>query len=303
MSLDGASCFHEPWWLDIVAPGEWAVAEIERGGAIAAYWPYWKRHDRWVRRITSLPLTPPVGPWFKPAAGKLPARLAREHELIEALFESLRGFDVVEMSLRPGFVNWLGGLWAGARASPNLTLRVPDLAVRPAEADRARSDFVFVADPPLAGPVCALLVSALSELPLAAKPPVLLERLEAALGPRGIRHVYSLQDGHGTVRAASYVVVDPSDRMAHCLVAGWASAADRSAFAASFLDAMLGEAKSYARAFDAGAAFTANPAGLEICPNLTSGFHLVVRALSPRAVVMEGVSIIVRATLRRHVQS
>ena len=32
--------FEEPWWLDIVAPGEWHEATVEENGKVIARLPY-----------------------------------------------------------------------------------------------------------------------------------------------------------------------------------------------------------------------------------------------------------------------
>ena len=55
------SVFEQPWWLDIVAPGEWGEVTVKEGDETVARLPYVLQKGR----ITLPPLTQTLGPWMK----------------------------------------------------------------------------------------------------------------------------------------------------------------------------------------------------------------------------------------------
>ena len=55
--------FHEPWWLDAVAPTGWAEVRIDQDGTCAVRWPYVIRQGPGpLIRLTSPPWRPALGP-------------------------------------------------------------------------------------------------------------------------------------------------------------------------------------------------------------------------------------------------
>src|SRR4051812_48365106 len=61
--------FHQPWWLDAVAPRRWDVVTVDRGGRTVAALPFVVRGPRWWRVLSQPPLTPFLGPWIAQEEG------------------------------------------------------------------------------------------------------------------------------------------------------------------------------------------------------------------------------------------
>ena len=66
--------FQQPWWLDAVAPGQWAEVTCEHDGRIVARLPYVVRGRRGLRILTQSSLTHTLGPWVEPRAPQAVAR-------------------------------------------------------------------------------------------------------------------------------------------------------------------------------------------------------------------------------------
>ena len=99
--------FHQPWWLDAVAPSQWSEARVERDGIERAVFPYTVRADRFgFRALAAPPLTPYLGPLTVPGNGKRATRLKRDRELQEALLEQLPAHDLFKTTLPIGHQNW-----------------------------------------------------------------------------------------------------------------------------------------------------------------------------------------------------
>ena len=52
----------QPWWLEIVAPGQWGEVVVEKGNEVIARLPYVLDKGK----IEMPPLTQTLGPWMKP---------------------------------------------------------------------------------------------------------------------------------------------------------------------------------------------------------------------------------------------
>src|SRR5690606_13335233 len=77
-SMD-APLFMQPWWLDAVAPGQWAEAVVASDGRVIARLPYLTRSQLGLRLLGTPPLTQFLGPWFDLPDGKYETRLKRQH--------------------------------------------------------------------------------------------------------------------------------------------------------------------------------------------------------------------------------
>lgn len=120
--------FHQPWWLEAVAPGHWSAVEVREGGLLRARLPYvtWKRYG--LNLITRPPLTPTLGPWLEPSKAKQARRLRREKDLIEALLAQLPQASRTSITCQPSFVNVLPFHWAGFDLAVRFTYLLPDLS-------------------------------------------------------------------------------------------------------------------------------------------------------------------------------
>ncbi len=89
------SIFEQPWWLDVVAPGQWTAIEIIKDGKTIARLPYVKT-KRLGFRLLGLPdYTQTLGYWIDVTGAKNARKYARRKDLISELIEKLpKGYSV-----------------------------------------------------------------------------------------------------------------------------------------------------------------------------------------------------------------
>ncbi len=106
--------FIQPWWLEAVAPGQWDVALVEKGGSILAAWPYFIQKKFGFRLSLMPPLTQRMGVYIKyPQGQKYFRRLSYEKELIFALYEQIPAFHAFSQNLDYRVTNVLPFHWLG----------------------------------------------------------------------------------------------------------------------------------------------------------------------------------------------
>lgn len=111
--LPSWTLFEDPDWLEIVAPGEWAEAEVRNGGQLFGRLPYVFRQVGPYSRITVPPLTPWLGPWTRASEAKPGSDLGRQHDIVSKLLNQLPKADSVTVPCAPEFANLLPFYWAG----------------------------------------------------------------------------------------------------------------------------------------------------------------------------------------------
>lgn len=127
LEQDTGSIFSQPWWLDVVAPGAWGEARIEKGGILHARMPYVMK-KKWGLRILDMPsLTQTLGPWLRTYEGKYTNRLAEEKELMTELIRQLPPFDVFQQNFHHSIENWLPFYWQGFQQTTRYTYVLEDL--------------------------------------------------------------------------------------------------------------------------------------------------------------------------------
>ena len=116
------SLFEQPWWLDIVAPGQWgeAVVKNETGETIARM-PYVLKGNR----IKMPLLTQTLGIWMTP---KLQGDYGKQKVIINELFSQLPSCRAFEQCLSPMNEYILPFRWLGCRMEPCFTYRLTDLS-------------------------------------------------------------------------------------------------------------------------------------------------------------------------------
>lgn len=116
------SLFEQPWWLDIVAPGEWreVVVKNEAGETIARM-PYVLKGGA----VRMPPLTQTLGIWMAP---EIRNDYGKQKTAINEIFAKLPSCRAIEQSLSPtnGYV--LPFRWLDCRLEPNFTYRLTDLS-------------------------------------------------------------------------------------------------------------------------------------------------------------------------------
>lgn len=107
------SIFHEDWWLDALAPGQWRELTCCRGDRIAGYLRYVERHEAGMT-IGEMPqITRFLGPIVSVPSGKCETRARTAYSIVTELLKPLAAFDHVEMTLDTEFDDLAPFLAAG----------------------------------------------------------------------------------------------------------------------------------------------------------------------------------------------
>jgi hypothetical protein len=218
--VDASHClFDQPWWLEALAPGEWAEVVLELDGAVQARLPYVVKERLGVVALTQPLLTPTLGPWVANSSAGYATALAREHKTMSDLVDALPPFDVFRQAFHPSVTNWLPFYWRGFEATVLYTYRLEDLT----DLDRIWSGFRENVRREIrkAGRIVTvrtdLGLSAFLELnaktfhrqnlalPYSRES---VERLDAACAMRDARRMFFAVDERDRVHAALYVVWD-----------------------------------------------------------------------------------------------
>jgi Acetyltransferase (GNAT) domain len=213
------SIFEQPWWLDSVAPGRWTAAVVRRGDHVVARLPLVQRRKLGLTAIVQPDLTPTLGPWLAPLAGKYARRLDTEKRLLGELIEMLPPVDLFRVNFSPALTNWLPFYWADFEATVRYTYRIDDLS----DLDRVRAGFQdhirrgirkaekvveIHHDHPL-DPLLRLNADTFARR--GRRPPYsddLVRRLDAACAAHGTRRILGAVDARGRIHAMLYVVWD-----------------------------------------------------------------------------------------------
>lgn len=120
--------FEQPWWLDVVARGQWHEVIVEENGEVIGRLPY-VLHKKWWGDAIEMPrLTPNLGIWFKENtnnAGNL--QLSNQKRIINELLSQLpkRRFFKIRIYHKNRYV--LPFIWAGYHLKPAFTYRIEEL--------------------------------------------------------------------------------------------------------------------------------------------------------------------------------
>ena len=121
------SLFEQPWWLDIVAPGQWNEAVVKEGDEIIGRLPYVLQG----KNIGMPPLTQTLGPWIKPAyREKQPgnSQLSVQKEIIAELLSQLPKHRNFDMCFDCANEYILPYRWLGYKYEPTFSYRISDLS-------------------------------------------------------------------------------------------------------------------------------------------------------------------------------
>ena len=119
--------FHEPWWLDAVAPGRWEEVVVTQGDRTTGRLPFVPSRRLGVRMLLAPPLCPRLGPLVDPGEGKYMTRLGREGEIVGRLIEQLPPHSVFRQNLRHDMLSWYPLHREGATVQPRLSYVVDGL--------------------------------------------------------------------------------------------------------------------------------------------------------------------------------
>ncbi len=97
--------FHEDWWLDAVAPGQWRGAPCFRGGREVGFLRFQERVASGMKSCVMPQITRVLGPVVFTEAGKTESRTRFNHSVLSELIEQIEGYEHVEMTLDPDCVD------------------------------------------------------------------------------------------------------------------------------------------------------------------------------------------------------
>jgi CelD/BcsL family acetyltransferase involved in cellulose biosynthesis len=218
VTLCAQSLFQQPWWLDAVAPGGWdAVVVIENGETIGRL-PFVRKRRLGLTILTQPLLTPFLGPWVRAEAGKYHTRLAREHEILTSLIDTLPDHDILMQSCHYSVKNCLPFYWRGFSQSTNYSYVLDDLD------DHAKiwAGFRENIRREIRKAECHVSIRALDDIDTfialnrmtferqGMSPPStdLVRRVDAACSARGARRMFLAQGTDGAPHAVLYLVWD-----------------------------------------------------------------------------------------------
>jgi hypothetical protein len=119
--------FQQPWWLDVVAPGQWDEVTCEHDGRVVARLPFVVRGRPRLRMLTQSSLTQTLGPWIERSDASPPRALGREHELLAELEAKLPPAQAFLQQFSPVMLNALPFHWAGYKLEARYTYRLEGL--------------------------------------------------------------------------------------------------------------------------------------------------------------------------------
>jgi hypothetical protein len=118
------SIFHEPWWLDSVAPGAWSEVQAAPGDGTTARWPFYLRR-RWGMLIsTQPPLTRTLGPALRLASGAPIPDLRRRLRLTNALIGQLPQTHLFQQTFDPRITEAVAFRVLGFNVENTYTFRI-----------------------------------------------------------------------------------------------------------------------------------------------------------------------------------
>jgi hypothetical protein len=118
------SIFHEPWWLDAVAPGNWGEATVTSNGEVVARLPYINKRIMGISGIGMAPLTHTMGPQLPLTGSSQRFRQSDHSGLMNALMDQLPRHDFFFQVCDPSMENALPLYARGYDSSLTYTLRI-----------------------------------------------------------------------------------------------------------------------------------------------------------------------------------
>ena len=121
------SIFEQPWWLDVVAPGQWGVAEITKNDKLIARFPYVKRKHFGYKFIGMPEYTQTLGYWLDDTCAKNTKKYAREKDLISGLIDQIPNRYNVDISLDHSCDYLFPFKWKGYNIQIAYSYRIEDI--------------------------------------------------------------------------------------------------------------------------------------------------------------------------------
>ena len=121
--------FCRSWWLEAVAPNQFEILVLRRGGKIAAGMPLVHRRKFGLRAIGMPPLTQTLGPLLGPPTSEnYEKRLSNEMELLTELAAAIPRVAHFSAYCHYSLTNWLPFYWAGYQQTTRYTYVIEDIS-------------------------------------------------------------------------------------------------------------------------------------------------------------------------------
>jgi hypothetical protein len=221
--------FHEPWWLDAVAPGAWDAVVVVKDGETVGRLPFVRKRRYGLTILSQPPLTQFLGPWIKAEPGKYHTRLEREHEILRSLIAALPDHDIFIQCFHHSVTNCLQFYWHGFSHSVKYTYIIDDLD----DHDKIWAGFRKTVRAHIRKAEREVIVRPVEDVETfialndmvyerqrisPAYPADMVRRIDAACSARGVRRILLAEGADGTPHAALYLVWDSES--AYCLMSG-----------------------------------------------------------------------------------
>lgn len=105
--------FQDPWWLDLTTEGDWEEARVVNGSEVIARLPYRRIRRYGARILTQPPLTPYLGPWYRPSTAKAGNQFSERRQLTAELVARLPKAELFVQNQWPAIPDSLPFLWEG----------------------------------------------------------------------------------------------------------------------------------------------------------------------------------------------
>lgn len=113
--------FEQPWWLDIVAPGQWQeITVCDKDSNVTARMPYVRSGNN----VIMPELTQTIGVWM---GEDIKADYGAQKKVLHEIFNQLSGSRSVSVALSPDNGYVLPLRWLGYEMEPRFTYRLTDL--------------------------------------------------------------------------------------------------------------------------------------------------------------------------------
>ena len=213
------SIFEQPWWLEAVAPGQWAEVTVEKDGKIQARLPYY-RYRQFGFPVLGMPdYTQSLGYWIEETGAKNARKYAREKELITELIDQLPKRANLKLDLDHKCDYLFPLVWKGCKIQMAYSYRLDDLHDMDAlwngladnikrEIRKAEKILTVEADHPI-DDLLSLQEKTFKRQGRSSKgKEQLVRRLDNVLLQKNARKLLCAVDGEGRIHAASYFVFD-----------------------------------------------------------------------------------------------
>ncbi|MBX7108844.1 MAG: GNAT family N-acetyltransferase [Chitinophagales bacterium] len=211
--------FHQPFWLDAVAPGAWHAIEIMEDGKLIASAPYVMKKSLLGTELIMPKLTQFLGPNLLLPQVDYKERLAKEMQLLEQIILQLPAHDFFLQRWHYHYQNWLPFYWKGYHQTTRYTYVLPDISQPETlrkhfsdkvkrEIHKAEKQFTVErssAVQPFYAMLAANFKSKAMDIPFDA---ALLQRIYAACRKHQSGDIWLSRDAHGTVAGGIMVAWD-----------------------------------------------------------------------------------------------